>query len=56
MTLYFKEKDIGFALKIDDLNVFEKPVNTDDLDNFLAPQSFKYLDEEEFEKILQLTY
>ncbi|MDR3290685.1 MAG: hypothetical protein LBT10_00905 [Methanobrevibacter sp.] len=34
---YFKEKETGFALKIDDLKVFQNPVNTDDLDDFIAP-------------------
>ena len=41
---YFKGKDEGFAIKINDLNVFSKPIDTRKLENFKAPQSFYYID------------
>jgi type I restriction enzyme S subunit len=49
---YFENKDEGFALRIEDLEVFKSPIETDKLENFKAPQSFKYLNEEETEIIL----
>lgn len=52
---YFKDKDEGYALKIDNLNLFNNPINTDELNNFLAPQSFKYIDDEELENIIKLS-
>ena len=49
---YFENKDECFALKIDDLKVFKNPIETDELNDFRAPQSFKYLNEKETEIIL----
>ena len=49
---YFENKDECFALKIDDLKVFKSPIETDELNDFRAPQSFKYLNEKETEIIL----
>ena len=48
---YFENKDEGFALKIDELEIFKNPIETDKLEDFRAPQSFKYLNEEETEII-----
>ena len=41
---YFKEKDTGFAIKIDNLNIFSQPIDVNIIDNFRAPQSFCYVD------------
>ena len=49
---YFENKDEGFALKIDELEIFKNPIETDKLEDFRAPQSFKYLNEEETEIIM----
>lgn len=42
---YFKEKDIGFAIKIDNLKIFNQPIDVSTLDDFKAPQSFCYVKE-----------
>lgn len=49
---YFANKDVGFALKIDELEVFKSPIETDKLEDFRPPQSFKYLNEEETKIIM----
>lgn len=42
---YFHNKDQGYALKIKDLNIFDEPIDPKkDIENFTAPQSFKYVD------------
>ncbi|MFW5794913.1 MAG: ASCH domain-containing protein [Bacillota bacterium] len=43
---YFKNKDQGYAMKIDKLNLYEKAVSRDSLSNFTAPQSFKYVEDD----------
>jgi type I restriction enzyme S subunit len=48
---YFDGKDEGFALKIDDLEVFDNHISTDKIDNFKAPQSFKYLNNEDMNQL-----
>ncbi len=45
---YFKGKDSGFAIKIDNLNIFSKPIDVNTLENFRAPQSFCYVNEDLF--------
>ncbi|MDR0911307.1 MAG: hypothetical protein LBM96_01730 [Methanobrevibacter sp.] len=50
---YFSGKDIGFALKINNLKIFEEAIDTRDFDNFKAPQSFKYLNNNETEVIMR---
>ncbi|WP_407381587.1 hypothetical protein [Methanobrevibacter sp.] len=42
---YFKGKDTGFAIRIDNLNIFTHPIDVGTLDNFRAPQSFCYVDD-----------
>ena len=45
---YFKGKDSGFAIKIHNLNIFSKPIDVNTLENFRAPQSFCYVNEDLF--------
>ena len=45
---YFKGKETGFAIKIDDLHVFDQPIDTNKLKDFKAPQSFRYINEDLF--------
>lgn len=40
---YFNNKDEGFAIKIDNLNIFQDAIDVDTLENFRAPQSFCYV-------------
>ncbi|MBU4607575.1 MAG: ASCH domain-containing protein [Methanobacterium sp.] len=43
---YFKERETGFAIQINQLEVFENPVDPNTMiPNFVAPQSFRYMDE-----------
>lgn len=40
---YFKERDLGFAIEISQLEVFDTPIDPKMImPNFVAPQSFKY--------------
>jgi len=42
---YFKDNNIGFAIEIKDLEVFQKPVNPSlFIEGFTPPRSFKYID------------
>ena len=50
---YFKNKEEGFALKIDELEIFSKPIETNKLKKFSAPQSFKYINESEMTNLLE---
>jgi type I restriction enzyme S subunit len=43
---YFEGKDEGFALKIDNFIPLKPPKSTDEIKDFRAPQSFKYVDNE----------
>ncbi len=43
---YFHEKEEGFAIEITNLNVFKEPINVKELDNFVAPQLFRYIKSE----------
>lgn len=46
---YFAEKEKGFAIKIDNLRIFKKPLEPKELiPNFMPPQSFYYLDKTVF--------
>lgn len=47
---YFKGKDVGYALKIGKLDILDEFIDTDCLDDFNAPQSYKYVDKDEFFK------
>ncbi len=41
---YFSGKEIGFAMEISKLTIFDNPINVGDIDGFIPPQSFKYVD------------
>ena len=43
---YFNNKEKGYALKIDDLNLYDNPISKDSIADFHAPQSFKYVEDE----------
>ncbi len=45
---YFKGKDEGFALKVGELNILDDFIDVNCLDDFRAPQSYTYVDKEEF--------
>lgn len=46
---YFGNRENGFAIKIQDLEIFENPIEPKDLiPNFNPPQSFYYIDEDIF--------
>lgn len=50
---YFAGKKAGFAIEIADILEFEHPVDPKKIfKNFLAPQSFRYLDAKDYCKIL----
>lgn len=43
---YFSNKEIGFAIKIKNLNIFDEPVDPKEaIPNFTAPQSFRYVEQ-----------
>lgn len=43
---YYASKDVAYALKIDELKVYEKPINPFiSIPNFVAPQSYRYIEE-----------
>lgn len=47
--MYFKDKDKAYALKIGNLTKYDKPINPYSLiKNFVAPQSFRYIEENIF--------
>lgn len=51
---YFEGKEIGFALKIKSPQLYEKPIDPTLKDkSFVAPQSFKYI-EDEIDKELEI--
>ena len=42
---YFKERDVGFAIEISQLEIFDRPLDPKNImPNFVAPQSFRYID------------
>jgi len=48
---YFSGKEIGYAIKIGDLEIFDEPINPYDvIENFTPPQSYYYIDETLFIK------
>lgn len=54
---YFAGKKSGFAIEIADVLEFEHPVDPKKMfKNFLAPQSFRYLDSKDYNKILQQSW
>ncbi|MDY0387165.1 MAG: GNAT family N-acetyltransferase [Methanolobus sp.] len=49
---YYKQKDTGVAFKIKDLEVFENHIDPNEIfENFVAPQSYRYLNDEDTSKI-----
>ncbi|MGL4670128.1 MAG: hypothetical protein ACRCVG_05995 [Methanobacteriaceae archaeon] len=50
---YFQNKEEGFALKIDDLEIFGNPIETEKILDFCAPQSFKYINEDEMINLIE---
>lgn len=43
---YFNNKDKGYALKISEVEIFDEPIDPKErFDNFVAPQSFKYIED-----------
>ena len=44
---YFKDKDEGYALKIDDLKILDESIDTDEIKDFKAPQNYFYVNKEE---------
>jgi len=54
---YFEGKKTGFAIEIADVLEFEQPVDPKKLFNdFIAPQSFRYLDSKDYAKILSKSW
>lgn len=51
---YFKGTDEGFAIKISNLEVFDEGIDVSLLNNFKAPQSFKYINDDEFEELISI--
>ena len=52
LLAYFESKSLGFALMLENVRVFEKPVNPNKiLKPFSPPQSFKYLTTKELQKL-----
>jgi predicted transcriptional regulator len=46
---YFSEKDKGYAIEITNFELFEEPIDPKELiSDFVAPQSFQYIDESVF--------
>ena len=49
---YFALKETGFALMLENVRTFKKPINpTKIFETFTAPQSFKYLSSKELQKL-----
>ncbi|MDO5849526.1 MAG: hypothetical protein Q4P18_08315 [Methanobrevibacter sp.] len=42
---YYGEKEMGYAIEINNLNVFDNPIDVCAIDDFIAPQSFQYVDD-----------
>lgn len=54
---YFEGKKTGFAIEIADIFEFEYPVDPKKVfKGFFAPQSFRYLDTKDYNKILQQSW
>ena len=54
---YFEGKKSGFAIEIADVLEFERPVDPKKVfKGFLAPQSFRYLEAKDYNKILQQSW
>jgi len=54
---YFSGKKTGFAIELADVHEFESPVDPKKVfKNFLAPQSFRYIDAKDYSRILQQSW
>ena len=54
---YFEGKKTGFAIEIADVLEFERPVDPKKVfKDFMPPQSFRYLDAKDYNKILQQSW
>lgn len=54
---YFSGKKTGFAIELADVLEFENPVDPKKVfKNFLAPQSFRYIDAKDYSRILQQSW
>ena len=43
---YFSDRNNGYALKISEVHTFDEPIDPrEKFDNFVAPQSFKYIED-----------
>lgn len=52
---YFESKKTGFALMLENVRVFDRPVNPKEFfKTFTAPQSFKYLTEKELQRLVEI--
>jgi len=52
---YFKGKKTGFAIMLENVRVFKKPVNPKEFfEKFTAPQSFRYLTEGEMLRLVRI--
>jgi predicted transcriptional regulator len=52
---YFESKKTGFALILDNVRIFEKPIKPKRIiKEFSPPQSYKYLSAKEFQKLINL--
>lgn len=50
---YFKNKEKGFAVSIEELNIFKKPVDPKEIkEDFRPPQTFSYIDESIVNKVI----
>lgn len=50
---YFKGKSTGCAIKIDEFRQYDKPVNPKvAIKNFIAPQSYQYIDNSIYSRII----
>jgi predicted transcriptional regulator len=55
LRTYFEPKKTGFALMLENVRVFDKPVNPKKFFKvFTPPQSFKYLTEKELQRLVDL--
>ena len=51
-NIYFDNVKSGFALKIENLNIYQTPINPKDLfKDFVAPQSFMYIENNHYEQL-----
>jgi len=49
---YYEQKEIGYAFKIKDLEVFEIPIDPREIfENFKSPQNYYYINDEDMSKI-----